>query len=230
MQMRATRYFGAAKKAIFTLERYYKQEIDAINALDPDTRPRPEFPHPDHYTSLSNPTTHAFRYVSPLYNDKLIFRGKTENEDVCIKFAHCYSKDAHLTCSSLGFAPALRGYQLIPGGWIMVVMDFIDDSYQELDDFPKTIKAAFDTEVQEKVVSLHQTGCVHGDIRATNILAKKNGARGIMLIDFDWAGVIGHIRYPMNVNRDGIDRPDEAYDGELITAEHDMKMVDYIFA
>jgi hypothetical protein len=71
---------------------------------------------------------------------------------------------------------------------------------------------------------------VHGDVRATNILAKKNGAPGIMLIDLDWAGVIGNVRYPMNVNRDGIDRPDGAYDGELITAEHDMNMVDYIFA
>jgi serine/threonine protein kinase len=228
--MRAARCFGAAKEAIFALERYYKQELDAINALDPDKRPKPAFPHPDHYISLSNTATHAFRYVSPLYNDKLIFHGKTDGEDICIKFARQYSKDAHLKCSTLGFAPALRGYQFIPGGWIMVVMDSIDDSYQELDDMPQSVKATFDAEVREKLVSLHQAGYVHGDVRATNILAKKNGARGIMLIDFDWAGVIGDVRYPMNVNRDGIDRPDGAYDGELIAAEHDMNMVDNIFA
>jgi hypothetical protein len=33
----------------------------------------------------------------------------------------------------------------------------------------------------------------------------------------------------MNVNRKGVERPDGACDGELIIADHDMKMVDIIF-
>ena len=33
----------------------------------------------------------------------------------------------------------------------------------------------------------------------------------------------------MNVNREGISRPHGARDGELIIADHDMKMVDYVW-
>jgi serine/threonine protein kinase len=224
MRMRAARYFGAAKKAISGLRRYYQQELDAINALDPHNRPKPEFPHPDHYVSLSDSTIHAFNYMCPLDNDKLVFRGKADDDDICIKFVCQYSKDAHLKCSSSGFAPALRGFQLIPGGWYMVIMDYIGDTYEELYDSP--IKTSFVTEVRDKVESLHQAGYVHGDLRTTNVMVKKNGGPGIMLIDFDWAGVIGDVRYPMNVNREGVTRPAGAYDGELIMADHDIEMVD----
>jgi hypothetical protein len=62
--MRAAHYFSAAKEAIFVLEHYYKQELDIINASDPDKQPKLAFPYPDHYITLSNTATHAFRYVS----------------------------------------------------------------------------------------------------------------------------------------------------------------------
>ena len=55
---------------------------------------------------------------------------------------------------------------------------------------------------------------------------KKNGSPGIMLVDFDWAGVIGEVRYPMNVNNVDIKRPDGAHDNELVVAQHDMLMID----
>jgi tRNA A-37 threonylcarbamoyl transferase component Bud32 len=130
-------------------------------------------------------------------------------------------------CSSLGFAPALRGFEVIPGGWYIVVMDFIDDEYHDLKDSPA--KGSFETEVREKVTSLHQAGFVHGDIRSTNIMVKTNGSPGIMLVDFDWAGVIGEVRYPMNVNNVDIKRPDGAHDNELVMAQHDMLMIDFMF-
>lgn len=60
-------------------------------------------------------------------------------------------------------------------------------------------------------------------------MVKKDGSPGIMLIDFDWAGVVGEVRYPMNVNDVDIRRPYGAYDDELITAEHDDIMIDYMF-
>lgn len=70
---------------------------------------------------------------------------------------------------------------------------------------------------------------MHGDIRATNIMVKRNGASGIMSIDSDWADPIGDVRYPMSVNTAEVMWPSGAYDGELITAEHDMIMVHCIF-
>jgi serine/threonine protein kinase len=196
--MRAARYLGAMKKAISALLHYYEHELGVINIPDPHNQPTPSFPHPNQYDSLLDSTTHAFQYhdIAPLTDEKLIFRGKENNEDICIKFVRQYSKDAHLKCSSLGFAPTLRGFQSIPGGWYMVIMDYIDNTYEELED--SHTKGSFVTEIREKVASLHQAGFVHGDIRTTNIMVKKSGEEGILLIDFDWAGVIGDVRYPMN--------------------------------
>ena len=64
-------------------------------------------------------------------------------------------------------------------------------------------------------------------VRSANIMVKKPGPPGIMLVDFDWAGVIGEVRYPMNVNNVDIKRPSGAHDNELIMPQHDMEMVDY---
>ena len=225
----AARYLGAAKKAILALEHYYKHEFGTVKTLDPHIRPSLHFPYPNQYSSLSDSTTHTFEYITSLKADKLIFRGKEDNDDVFIKFVHRYSEDAHLKCSELGFAPALRGFKPVPGGWYMVVMDDIDATYQELDDAYRgqddlRTKASLE-EVQQHLTKLHQAGYVHGDIRTTNIMVKKDGNPGIMLIDFDWAGEIGKVRYPTNVNTVDVTRPAGAYDKQLILAEHDMEMV-----
>ena len=110
----------------------------------------------------------------------------------------------------------------------MVVMDFIGDVYHGLD--KSHMKASFEIEVREKVNCLHQEGFVHGDIRTTNVMVDKNGSPGIMLVDFDWAGVIGEAQYPMNVNNETIKRPYGAYDNELILAQHDIMMIDFMFS
>ena len=193
----------------------------------PAQRPNLVFPHPTQYRSLDGSTIHTFEYLFQLKKDKLLFCGAEGDDKVCIKFVRRYSKEAHLKCASLGFAPALRGFELIPGGWYLVFMNFIDDEYHDL---RKSLNiASFQTEVQEKVASLHQAGFVHGDIRGVNIMVKKDDSPGIMLIDFDWAGVIGEARYPMNMNDVDIRRPYRAHDDELITVEHDNIMIDYMF-
>jgi len=227
MRMQAARCFGATKKAILALKHYYQSELPLISRLHPAQRPDLAFPHPSQYVSLDDGTIHALKYLSHLHEDKLVFSGTAANAEVCIKFVRQYSKETHLLCSSLGFAPTLKGFELVPGGWYIVVMDFINDVYHDLGDSPT--KASFETEVRESVTKLHQAGFVHGDIRNTNIMVKKNGSPGIMLVDFDWAGVIGDVRYPMNVNDVDIKRPYGACDNELIMAQHDMLMVDFMF-
>ena len=48
-----------------------------------------------------------------------------------------------------------------------------------------------------------------------------------MLLDFDWEGVNGEVRYPMYINKGpGLWRPEEVFDGEL---KHDMAMFDNLF-
>jgi serine/threonine protein kinase len=226
MRVRAARYLGAAKKAISALKDYYQNVLPDIHNSVPARRPNPEFPYPTKYTSLAELTIQPFEYLSQLEPGKLVFCGKAAGNLICIKFARQYSKETHLECTSLGFAPALRGFETLAGGWSMVVMDYLGDEYELLANSP--VQASFLPEVREKVISLHQLGYVHGDIRTTNIMVKKSGEPGVMFIDFDWAGIIGTVRYPMNVNTEEIKRPDGAIDGELIVAEHDMAMVDFL--
>ena len=49
-----------------------------------------------------------------------------------------------------------------------------------------------------------------------------------MLVDFDWAGKIGEVRYPSNINITGVEQPKGVFDGQLITVEHDLEMLGYL--
>jgi len=71
---------------------------------------------------------------------------------------------------------------------------------------------------------------VHGDIQDTNVMVRIDGKLGIFLVDFDWSGEIGVVRYPMYITRGPLlRRPEGAYNREKITADHDMEMVKYTF-
>ena len=56
---------------------------------------------------------------------------------------------------------------------------------------------------------MHQQGFVHGDILNVNVMITNGLTLAVMLlvVDFDWAGRIGEVRYPMNVNREDVYRP-----------------------
>ena len=112
----------------------------------------------------------------------------------------------------------------------MVVMDCIAKEFARID----TVESALTSELYDMVLEeaslLHQAGYVHGDLRDTNLMVREGAEHEFMLLDFDWAGTIGEIRYPRNVNT-GPDlwRPADAYDGELIKAEHDIAMIRHMF-
>jgi len=218
MRMRAARYFGAAKKAILQLKTYYSggksEQLDHI------------FPFPAEYTTLDGSVSEPFTYVKQLSSDKLLFHGLAAGKDICIKFTRRYSKEAHLACASLGFAPHLRGFHTLPGGWFMVVMDLLGEEYDLLSDIGD--RALFCGELRTNIAKLHQRRYVHGDIRPTNVMVKKSGESKTMLLDFDWAGVIDEARYPMNVNTQDIQRPSGAVDHALILVDHDLEMVDLL--
>lgn len=218
----AARHFGALKKAVGSLSQCYGQKSSGNLHSLPDAR----YPFKSSFTALHTSTEYRFEYLSPI-SGKLVFLAETENgEKVCVKFARQYSMEAHLICASMGFAPALKGFERVAGGWYMIVMDAITDEFSLLD----SPSASLYEPIKEKVVALHQRGYVHGDLRDTNLMVRKDGAPEIMLFDFDWAGEIGKVRYPINVNRGpDLQRPDGAYDGELITAEHDIEMLDIMF-
>jgi len=160
---------------------------------------------------------------------KLLFAvQRTDGKMLCIKFVRRYSKEVHERCTSGGFAPALYGFENLPGGWYMVVMEMITDDYCCLGEL--SAPYARHEDLATALQSLHQQRRVHGDIRNTNIMVKRDGSPGFKLVDFDWSGTIGQIRYPMNVYRGKrLWRPDGAEDGQLILAEHDIQMLHAMF-
>ncbi|KAF9231109.1 hypothetical protein BU15DRAFT_56568 [Melanogaster broomeanus] len=225
-KLRATvaRHLGSLKKVIRTLEEHYR---DLSNQQRPILPLRSQlFPYCTSFTSLMDGSQQDFEYLHQPFADKLVFFGSLVNtdnvDDVCIKFVRRYSPEVHSRCASMQCAPALRGFEAIPGGWHMVVMDALPSDYLSLDNLQPSTDCLSRIKVQ--LVQLHQEGYVHGDIRSTNIMVSKDESR-FMFVDFDWAGRIGEIRYPMNVNRTDIERPEGAVDGALIQAGHDIAML-----
>jgi len=222
----AARYFGTLRKAADKLRRYYECELLKLEALGFAIGSDIRLPCYSLYRDLVDCIEHNITYSSQPMPDKLIFG----ESDVCVKFVTRYSKAAHIQCASMGIAPTLRGLEALPGGWFMVVMDRIDDVFMPLYTSESSLSVELCNLVQEETAHLHQVGYVHGELRDTNIMVRKNGQSGFMLVDFDWAGKIGEVCYPMNLNTDpALGRPAGAYDGEVIKADHDMDMLREIF-
>jgi hypothetical protein len=224
MRTMTARRFGAVRNAIRSLKAYY----ESLKSGTPmDIERRAQYPYPCQYMPLDGSEKCRFKYRSQL--DKLIFFGEADNGDIiCIKFVRQYSKEVHLHCASLGFAPALRAFESIPGGWYMVVMDALDKEYVMLSSI--SIDRQILDDIRAKVMSIHQAGFVHGDIRDANLMVKRKQGGPFMLIYFDWAGKIEEVRYPIDTDRgDGLWRPDGASDGNFITVDHDIQMLEYLF-
>ena len=181
----AARHFSVLKKSVFSLSQCYNQKLSRSLHSLPDTR----YPFKSFFTALHTSTECCFEYLSPI-SGAPVFLAKTENnEKVCVKFARRYSMEAHLICASMGFAPALKGFERVAGGWHMIVMDAITDRFSHVD---KPSVSLYEP-IKEKVVTLHQRGYVHGDLRDTNLMVRDDDAPEMMLFDFDWAGEIGKV-------------------------------------
>ena len=195
--------------------------------------PHGEYPYPFSYTSFGSEYQHQFTYTDQLDNTKRLYSAKTTTDEViCVKFVRRYSRAAHEHCASKGFAPELKGFQYLPGGWYMVVMEMISQDYCCLDiTLPYPHFKTLSEEIREELADLHQKGLVHGDIRDANVMVKVDDntvGSNFKLVDFDWSGTIGEVKYPASVNRKTVWRPAGAKDGLEILADHDMQMLDYM--
>jgi serine/threonine protein kinase len=223
------RHLGALRGAVKKLEKLYKGET-------PPTRMQVQiglngpifFPAYSCFDSISEGEKRV-QYLTQPFEKKLVFHGKCDSDEVLIKFVKRYSVEVHEYCAGKNLAPRMLGSRLLPGEWMMVVMERLDESYKMVRDYGKTTE--LHEEIERSIRELHQAHYVHGDVRDVNIMVRKeNEGYSIKLVDLDWAGRIGMVRYPRNVgNSESLRRPEGVYDDELIKAEDDMAMLDYIF-
>lgn len=164
------------------------------------------FPFAYRYPSLGGDfhTAVEFEYISPLQPDQstcITFLAKTRGEstkEVVVKFFQRYSAEVHRVLTAADMAPHLLYYgQIDPeiafGMWKMVVMEYFNgkplhdgDCHRDFDVSEKVFRA---------ITAVHLVGYVHGDVHPPNVLIGRENQ--VMLIDFDWAGKEGNVRYPI---------------------------------
>ena len=73
---------------------------------------------------------------------------------------------------------------------------------------------------------MHQKHMVHDNILDTNVMVD-TASNQFRLLDFDWAGNVGEVKYPQFVNtQPELRRPEDVEDGKVILPDND---VDSIF-
>ncbi|KAG5635817.1 hypothetical protein H0H81_010047 [Sphagnurus paluster] len=230
------RHLAALKRGIASLETYYK-ELDQ-GTLRPADIPQASFPYPTSFDNLREETVSSLTYDRKLAGRRLVFKGSIDKgkKPVCIKFVRHYGDKVHHWCAEKGIAPDLIGFQKLPGGWYLVIMEFLEEPWQLLWQL-KRLSTISEPEILKErlraaLVEMHQKHMVHGDIRDTNVMLNMDVANipRFMILDFDWAGQVGEVKYPKLVNRQPeLRRPDGVEDGKVILPVHDTAMVDSIF-
>ncbi|KZV94046.1 hypothetical protein EXIGLDRAFT_737496 [Exidia glandulosa HHB12029] len=132
-----------------------------------------------------------------------------------VKFSQTYSVDAHRKMEELGAAaPLLHHHFDDVIGRHVVLTKRLDPAEEPLDQGAvQRLRGALE--------GYHRAGFVFGDLRAPNIV-RDNGA--LKLVDFDWAGHKGKVRYP-KINTQ-LDWAKGVASYALILAEHDLAMLD----
>ena len=82
-----------------------------------------------------------------------------------------------------------------------------------------TDKQRIKKDVERAIDLLHEQDYVFGGLRSPNIMHVKGG--GAMLIDIDWRGKAGKVRYPLNISLDSEMWAPGAGLNQLILKDHD---------
>ncbi|KAI6113728.1 hypothetical protein EDD16DRAFT_1864824, partial [Pisolithus croceorrhizus] len=117
----------------------------------------------------------------------------TDGKEIMVKFTRHYSSEPHMYCADRGCAPALLGFERLPGVFFGIAMEYVASAFP-ISVSPYTEKhREWATRLRKLVESFRAEGLVHGDLRYSNIVCDQDR---VMLIDFDWGGKEGEVSYP----------------------------------
>jgi serine/threonine protein kinase len=113
---------------------------------------------------------------------------------ILLKFSRQYSKDLHQFCTSIKHAPELLGFEMLPGGWFGVAMEYLPSAERILES--KNLANHGEKwleDIDNVVTAFHAQGYVHGDLRPPNFIVD---GETLLLVDFDWGGMEMEATFP----------------------------------
>lgn len=175
--------------------------------------PATEFPG---YTYVRDEISEMHLEYIERVSDHLLYKARDVNSgiELAVKFVEKpYPCDVHNFAHSIGYAPKLFYCIRCPPNYWMIVMEWCDAR-------PITVNDIINVQshVESFLTQLHNKKFVHGDFRANNLLIGVNSR--LIILDFDWAGVIGKVVYPPFMNPNVV-WPPGAETGKPILADHD---------
>ncbi len=224
--LRMAQTFKTFKQSIHNLHKSY---LEKLSGSDNHVRQAAVFPYVQDFHSLgSSSSPRSFTYIQRLTDKRPLYVARlsdTADHLVFVKFTMQYGLEAHVAAAEKGFAPALLGVDKLDRGWKLVVMEYLpDNKWRMLTDVDD--KAGARDNVVTVMNSFHELGYVHGDLRGENIMIADDGQ--VKIIDFDWAGLAGQVRYPHFMNPQ-IQWHINAQPDELIQTEHDVYLLNSYF-
>jgi hypothetical protein len=143
---------------------------------------------------------------------------KDSDTKILVKFSRTYSLELHQYCLDHGHALRILAYEILPGGWHAIGMDYLEGAVP-LD------KPDLQELVMDFVLDLHRAGFVHGDLRSPNILCKGSD---FSIVDFDLGGKVGDVKYP-TVNLNPQLREVRTANDLIIRPEDDIRVLEVMF-
>ncbi|PFH47701.1 hypothetical protein AMATHDRAFT_151491 [Amanita thiersii Skay4041] len=154
-----------------------------------------EYPYVTSYQLNGKQYPFVYDEDQPL-ESRRVFIVQSGGRRLCVKFVRRYSQEAHKFWEERGRAPELITVNMLPAGWLMVVMEYLQ-GFEHWKSPPKSVWL----ELVGLMDEFQRHGFVHGDIRGANILiGRENGELVFKLIDFDWAGKMGMTHYPSRLH------------------------------
>lgn len=146
------------------------------------------------------------KYIDNLQEKTCVWKAKMKSEnshevDVIVKFSKRYGESVHQALAAKEMAPTVHHIQALPGGWIAVIMDYVEGKTLFNSLLSESEKAKLESFKAELAETLRENKFVHGDLRPQNIIHCGSGT--FKVVDFDWAGAEQQSKYPLDINMRG---------------------------
>ena len=177
----------------------------------------------------NNDSTLEYIEPIPICTNGRVWKGKMNDREVVVKFTLMYNSSVHKLLHQNGMAPEIFAEDELCGGWKVIVMEYIvgQSLHECCNILTHTQKQDIKDKLKNALQIMKTANFVHGDLRLPNIMIEST-TTSPFIIDFDWAGISGDVKYPINLNP-SVRWPDDARSGLPIRTTHDLYMIEQLF-